>query len=148
MALVNSSTGEITNPIAGFWESKEVDSTQFVKLYASGVRVLKELSNAGTKAFEVLYFAMQNAISKDTVLLSFKLVDQKNNKMSVATYERGIRELIAKDFIAPTTIQSVYWINPDFVFNGDRLAFVREYRKTPTPNQPTPIHQPDAVRSS
>ena len=23
----------------------------------------------------------------------------------------------------------MYWLNPDFVWNGDRLAFVKEYRK-------------------
>ena len=22
-----------------------------------------------------------------------------------------------------------YWVNPDFIWNGDRLAFVKEYRK-------------------
>ena len=24
---------------------------------------------------------------------------------------------------------SKYWVNPDFIWNGDRLAFVKEYRK-------------------
>jgi hypothetical protein len=26
-----------------------------------------------------------------------------------------------------TPITGWYWINPDFVWNGDRLAFVKEY---------------------
>ena len=26
-------------------------------------------------------------------------------------------------------MQGMYWLNPSFVWNGDRLAFVKEYRK-------------------
>lgn len=25
-----------------------------------------------------------------------------------------------------------YWVNPNFIWNGDRLAFVKEYRKKAT----------------
>ena len=49
--------------------------------------------------------------------------------MSEATYTRGMRELTEKGFIAATTVQGLYWLNPSFVWNGDRLAFVKEYRK-------------------
>jgi hypothetical protein len=40
-----------------------------------------------------------------------------------------MRELIDKGFVAPTEAVAWYWLNPDFMWNGDRLAFVREYRK-------------------
>ena len=106
MMLVNSNTGEIQTQIAGFWEAEEVDSTKFVKLFIRGVN-----------------------IGKDRVLMSFAEVDQALTPMSESTFMRGMRELVEKKFIAATPTLGVYWLNPDFVWNGDRLAFVKEYRK-------------------
>jgi hypothetical protein len=39
-----------------------------------------------------------------------------------------LREIVDKGFIASTLIQVQYFINPDYLWNGDRLAFVKEYR--------------------
>lgn len=138
MILVNSGTGEIQSNIAGFWESEEVDATKFVKLFVQGVKALKELTGAGTKVFEVLYLRVQENIGKDRVFMALSEVDQTLMPMSEATYTRGMRELIEKGFIAATPTQGWYWLNPSFVWNGDRLAFVKEYRKASTtkPNDP------------
>jgi hypothetical protein len=127
--MVVGNTGEIVSPVPGFWQAQEVDASKFVKLYVNGVKAFKELTNAGTKVFEVLYLEVQKNISQDRVYLSHSIVDQDANPMSAATYKRGMAELISKEFLAPTNTQSWYWLNPDFMWNGDRLAFVREYRK-------------------
>lgn len=128
MMLVSRDGGEITAPIAGFWEAEEVDSTRFIKLFVNGVKALKELTGAGTKVFEVLYLRVQDNIGKDRVFMSYSDLDQKLTPMSQSTYKRGLAELIEKRFIAATPTQGWYWLNPDFVFNGDRLAFVKEFR--------------------
>lgn len=129
MMLVNNQTGEIQSNIAGFWEAEEVDSTKFVKLFIQGVKALKELTGAGTKVFEVLYLRVQENIGKDQIFMAFSSVDQALTPMSEATYTRGMRELTEKGFIAATPSQGMFWLNPSFVWNGDRLAFVKEYRK-------------------
>ena len=129
MMLVNNETGVIQSNIAGFWEAEEVDSTKFVKLFVQGVKALKELTGAGTKVFEVLYLRVQENIGKDRVFMALSEVDQALTPMSEATYTRGMRELIEKGFIAATPTQGWYWLNPSFVWNGDRLAFVKEYRR-------------------
>jgi hypothetical protein len=129
MMLVNSQTGEIQTSVAGFWESHEVDSTKFVKLFVKGVAALKELTGAGTKVFEVLYLKVQETIGQDQVYMSFSSVDQAITPMSEATYTRGMRELIEKGFVAATPNIGLYWLNPSFIWNGDRLAFVQEYTK-------------------
>jgi len=129
MVLVSGDTGEVQGKVAGFWESEEVDSTKFVKLFVRGVKALKELTGAGTKVFEVLYLKVQENIGKDQIFMAFAAVDQALTPMSEATYNRGMRELIEKEFIAATPMQGMYWLNPSFVWNGDRLAFVKEYRK-------------------
>lgn len=135
MMLVSGSTGEITSQVAGFWEAEEVDSTKFVKLFVRGVKALKELSGAGTKVFEVLYLRVQEAIGKDQVYMAFSSVDQALTPMANATYDRGMRELIEKGFIAATPSQGMYWLNPSFVWNGDRLAFVKEYKLKNAPKR-------------
>lgn len=115
-------------PVAGFWHTEEVDKTQFIKLYVNGVKAFKELTNPGTRVFELLYLEMQKSIGKDQVLLSYQSIDQAINKISKTTFHRGLAELIDKQFIAKTMAVGVYYVNPDFVWNGDRLAFVKDYR--------------------
>jgi hypothetical protein len=141
MMLVSSETGEIHSNIAGFWEAEEVDSTKFVKLFIQGVKALKELTGAGTKVFEVLYLRVQENIGKDRIFMAFATVDQILTPMSNATYDRGMRELLEKGFIAATTIQGFYWLNPSFVWNGDRLAFVKEYHRSSNTLQNFPSHK-------
>jgi hypothetical protein len=133
MMLVNSETGEIGTQIAGFWEAEEVDSTKFIKLFVKGVKALKELSGSGTKVFEFLYLKVQDSIGKDKIYMSFSHVDQALTPMSESTYSRGMRELVAKKFIAPSEDSALFWLNPSYVWNGDRLAFVKEYRKASSP---------------
>jgi hypothetical protein len=129
MVMVNAATGEIQTQVAGFWEAEEVDSTKFVKLFVRGVKALTDLTSPGTKVFEVLYHQIQQNIGKDKVYLSFHRVDQALTPMSHATYKRGLAELVTKDFIAATFEQGWYWLNPSYIWNGDRLAFVKEYRR-------------------
>lgn len=130
MSLVSNDTGEIQSNIAGFWEAEEVDATKFVKLFVRGVKALKELTSSGTRVFEVLYLRVQDNIGKDQVFMAYAAIDQTLTPMSAATYDRGMRELIEKSFIAASPVQGWFWLNPDYVWNGDRLAFVKEYRKS------------------
>lgn len=127
MMIVSESTGEIIAP-AGFWQYQEVDKTEFVKLYVNGVKAFKGLTSAGTKVFELFYLQVQKNIGSDRIFLSFHSVDQALTPMSEATYTRGMRELVDKKFIAPTVVQGWFFSNPDYVWNGDRLAFIKEYR--------------------
>lgn len=129
MMLVSGETGEIKSQIAGFWESEEVDSTKFIKLFVQGVQALKELTAAGTKVFEVLYLRVQASIGKDQIQMAFAAIDQTLTPMSEATYSRGMREILEKGFLAATPVQGTFWLNPAYIWNGDRLAFVKEYRK-------------------
>jgi hypothetical protein len=135
MMVVSASTGEIVAP-AGFWQYQEVDKTQFLKLYEGGVKAFKDLSNAGSKVFSIMSAEIQSNMGKGMIYLSFNRIDQAIYQMSVATYTRGMRELIDKEFLATSADQGWYFINPDYIFNGDRMAFVREYRlKGSTPKR-------------
>lgn len=128
MMLVSSETGEIQSKIAGFWKTQEVDSTKFVKLFTQGVKALTGLSQTGIRVFEILHSIMQDNIGKDIVYISYSFINKLDKPMSNPTYDRGMRELIEKGFIAASNHQGLFWINPNFIWNGDRLAFVQEYK--------------------
>lgn len=130
MMIVGTATGEVIAP-AGFWQAQEVDRTQFVKLYVNGVKAFKGLSSAGTKVFELLYLRVQAEIGKDVIYLSFGEIEQQATPISKTTFMRGMKELVEKGFIAESTVQTRYFLNPDFMWNGDRLAFVKEFFKAP-----------------
>ena len=126
LMVVNENTGEYLGG-AGFFQYQEVDKTQFLKLYVNGVKAITELSSAGTKVFEILYRAMQEQKDTDTILMSYDIIDTTIVKISRTTYFKGMKELVEKKFIAETVIQNYYFINPDYMFNGDRLSFVKSY---------------------
>lgn len=146
MMLINSGTGEIQTTVAGFWEAEEVDSAKFIKLFVNGVRALAELSNSGARVFELLYIEMQQNIGKDSVYLSYTALHEEVG-ISRSTFARGLKELIDKKFIAATTSPAHYWINPDFVWNGDRLAFVKEYRRTSSKSKVVNLNQAELFSS-
>ncbi|HFN7072913.1 TPA: replication protein, partial [Escherichia coli] len=59
LAVVNENTGEQVGH-GGFFQSMEVDKTQFVKLYVDGVSAIEGLSSSGKKVFKILYLAIRD----------------------------------------------------------------------------------------
>jgi hypothetical protein len=61
-------------------------------------------------------------------------IEGRDSGMSEKTFQRGLKELLAKLFLAPKG-PSAYWVNPALFFKGDRVLFVREYvrRKNAAP---------------
>ena len=57
--------------------------------------------------------------------------------MSEYTFKRELRELIDKSFLYPKDSAS-FWTNPALFFKGDRVLFIKEYRRQrrdPTPQE-------------
>jgi hypothetical protein len=130
LVVADSGTGEIVAPV-GFHQVVPVDRTQFVKMYIQGVRALQGLSLAGVKVFELIFEAVQKYPGTDKIILHFMdTVEDGKPKIPRATFHRGLRELLDKQFIYESLTPNVYWINVTYMFNGDRLAFIKEYRLT------------------
>lgn len=127
--LLNQDTGEVLG--THVTAIRPVDTAQFVKLFVKNIALTFDLSSAGIKAFNVLMWAIQNtALAKDFVVLDGEALEdfmeehkEQNLKLSKATYKRGLNELEKAQIIAKSTRAGFYWINPNFVFNGDRIAF-------------------------
>jgi hypothetical protein len=130
--VVAQETGVILGKGAiGFVEEKEVDPEEFVKIYLAGVRKYGELSKAGALLFEYVYHQMSGADGKDKdmVALSLHWARKWKADLSERTYQRGLSELLAKQFIFRSFSTDMYFVNVRFMFNGDRIALVQSYRR-------------------
>jgi len=125
--LVNQDSGEMqgTHVVT----SKTVDSEEFVKLFSRNVALTFDLSSPGIKTFSVLIWVVQHrAIGKDQVMLdAYTLTEWQEvhttKALSYATMKRGISELEKAKIIAKAARKGWYYINPSFVFSGNRIAF-------------------------
>ena len=128
LAVFDKSSGRMqTGNAAGFWTTEIVDKTQFIKLYANGWRHLVGLSAAGGRVFEMICTEVRRTKNSLSVNLAFQKVDQSMTPVSRSTYIRGINELISRGFLAASVIVNEYWINPSYIWNGDRLIFAQDY---------------------
>lgn len=137
--MVNQATGEVQGTHVTTY--KKVDGEQFVKLFTQNIALTFDLSAQGIKAFSVLMWAIQHrGISRDEVYLdTHTRIDfieshetkEKPLKLSQPTFARGLAELTKAQIIAKTLRQGVYWINPNFVFNGNRIAFTTLIERSP-----------------
>ena len=131
--VVDNGTGEILGPgSAMVYEWEEVDKERFVKLYLAGLKQAVGLSKAALAVFDVVYRELRNKPGEDTVMLSKRTINLERR-----SYHRGLRELLEKQFLYRSHFDGMFFVNIRFMFNGDRLAFVKGYQlKKDDPRQP------------
>ena len=128
--VVDGGSGEILAVGGvGFYEFEEVDNARFVKLFLEGVKQAAGLSKAGLAVFELVYREIHDNPNNDKVELSFDLVLHRGIKLTRTTYFRGLRELLDREFLFKSLIDGVFFVNIRYMFNGDRLAFVKGYSR-------------------
>ena len=127
--VVDNGTGEILGQGGAMvykWE--EVDKTRFVKLYLDGIKQAAGLSKAGLAVFEMVYNQVRNNPGKDEIQLSYLQTKIAGIDLSDRTYRRGVHELLQREFLYRSPIEGIFFVNIRFMFNGDRLAFVKGYK--------------------
>jgi hypothetical protein len=124
--IVDQTSGEIKGIGGmGFWWEEEVDTSRFVKLFLDGIKQAADLSKTGMQVFELVYHEMRANPGSDEIKLNQYVA--KDHGISDRTYQRGVRELLEKHFLFRSPSDGVFFVNIRFMFNGDRLAFVRSY---------------------
>jgi hypothetical protein len=124
--IVDNSTGELKGLGGmGFWWEEEVDTTRFVKLFLDGIKQAAGLSKTGIQVFELVYKEMRLNPGSDEIKLNQYVA--RDYGISDRTYQRGVRELLEKEFLFRSPSDGVFFVNIRFMFNGDRLAFVKSY---------------------
>lgn len=124
--IINEGTGEILScGGAVVYEWEEVDKERFVKLFLAGVKQAAGLSKAGILVFEKVYNQMRDNPNSDKIMLGVH--DPAVSDIPRATYYRGLRELLEKEFLYRSPWDGTFFVNIRYMFNGDRLAFVKAY---------------------
>jgi len=127
-AVVVNATGEVLGKASiAFMQSEEVDQAKFVKLYMDGLRQIAGLSKAGIAVCEIVYEQMQEKVNNDHIILSYSLA--KELGISERTYRRGVRDLLEKEVIFASPAEGMFFLNIQYMFNGNRLHFVKSYHK-------------------
>ena len=131
--LINASTGEVAG-VAAIHQVEERDDAEFVKIFAAGVAAAYDLTKTGQRVFAVVLDQYQRTPMTGGYADSVELfwfgdgIEGRDVGMSEYTWQRGLRELLDKRFLWPRNPTS-FWINPALFFKGDRVMFIREYRR-------------------
>jgi hypothetical protein len=131
--LVDSETGEIVAQSA-IHIIEEKDEQEFIKVFSEGVKAAFDLSRTGARVFQAVLNEYERAPMHRGYADSLMLfwfgpgLNEKDIGMSDRTFHNGLKELLAKGFLAPKS-PNHFWVNPALFFKGDRVAFLREYRR-------------------
>lgn len=136
-AVVNTDTGELESA-AEIVRFEEVDDDKFVKIYTQNLKAFFSLKPATYRMVEIMLVTLQRTPNTDRVFLNLDLAKkyfEENGEKAISSsaFYNSINEMIEKGFIAQSTIQGMYYINPGLFFNGDRVSFVKEYRRKVAP---------------
>lgn len=105
---------------------QEFEKDPFTKLYNSKpfLNVFKQTSDTASKIF--LYIAYNLDKDTDVISLDADQVMEFVGIKSTTTYYKYIRELIDNAVITRRS-NSEYWVNPLFLFNGNRIDYYKEH---------------------
>jgi len=112
---------------------RQVDESQFLKVYTKNIRAIFDLKPSTQKVLQYLMQTLQKTPNAEGVYLSWFRADEyfseEDVKISKASFHRAMNELLQKKFIAESIEPNMFWFNPNLFFNGNRMTFVNEYRK-------------------
>jgi hypothetical protein len=86
------------------------------------------MTKAGLDIFDLVCLQVQDNPNSDEVKLSYWAASEQAPGLSDRTYRRGVRELLDLEFIYRSPTDGVFFVNIRYLFNGDRLAFVRGFK--------------------
>lgn len=131
--LVDADTGEVA-ATSVIHQIEEKDDEHFVKIFAAGIAASYELTKTGQRVFQAILqeyerMPMSSGYAEAVYLSWFgDGLGGQDVGMSEKTFQRGLKELLVKDFLSPKT-PNVYWVNPALFFKGNRFLLVKEFRR-------------------
>jgi hypothetical protein len=126
-AIVDEVTGEISGRTE-IGQVIEVDSEEFIKVFPNEMAKWFDFEKSTQKLFSQMLIKVQTeAINRD--IFYYSLDDMVSDTgYSKQTLYKCLTELINKKVIAKHQNQNLFFLNPRFLFNGDRADFVKSYR--------------------
>lgn len=131
--LLDADTGQI-EATSVIHQVEEKDDEHFVKVFAAGVAASYELNRTSSRVFQAVLQEYERAPMSGGYVEAVYLawfdngLSGRDIGMSEKTFQRGLKDLLAKGFLAPKS-PNQFWVNPSLFFKGDRVMFVKEYRR-------------------
>jgi hypothetical protein len=131
--LLDPLTGEIVARSA-IHTIEEKDDENFVKVFAAGIAASYELTKTAQKVFQAVLKEYEKSPMTGGYADSVDLywfgdgINGESIGISERTWTRGMKELLQKRFLWPKNSSS-YWTNPALFFKGNRVIFIKEYRR-------------------
>ena len=134
--LLDPATGELIAKSA-IHTIEEKDDENFVKVFAAGIAASYDLTKTAQRVFQVVLDQYQRTPMSGGYADAVNLfwfgdgIEGRDVGMSEFTFKRGLRELLDKSFLYPKDSAS-FWTNPALFFKGNRVVFIKEYRRKST----------------
>lgn len=130
LMLVNANTGEMVGSgTAAFLKRSTVDNSQFMKVYFGQLKAMYDLTKTAQHVFMIVWDQVQSNKDQDKILLKPVMAKMLGIQISERVFQKGVRELLEKEFIYMSPFDGMYYINMGIFFNGNRLVVVNEYIK-------------------
>lgn len=107
--------------------TKKVDKEEFIKVYKNQLSLIFELSRSGQKV--LTYFIQTLGVNKDYIIFDKNVAKEISGLSSTSSIYSGLTELVLKNVIAKSDLPFMYYINPQILFNGDRLTVINKWEK-------------------
>ena len=105
-------------------EQHIVDRERFTKIFISQVQTFFRLTDRASKLFYVITRMLEKDRTEIT-LLPWDMV--KYMDCSEKTYYRALQELVTYEILAKSRTPHTFFINSNYVHNGDRINIVKSY---------------------
>jgi hypothetical protein len=135
--LVDPKTG-VTQAVSMIRQVEEKDDKEFVKVFSDGIKAAYGLSRTAARVFQVVLDEYEktpmNGGYADAIYLAWfgEGLSGRDVGMTDRTFQTGLRELLAKGFLAARS-PNLFWVNANLFFKGDRVLFVKEYQRRKQP---------------
>jgi len=110
-----------------FRRKEYVDGASFSKIYFTQIKTLFSLSGTALKVYGYIIQKLDGEVNSGKVEFDLKECMDFIELKSRASIYAGLRELIIKGFICKTSMAWIFFVNPLFIFNGNRIVIFNEY---------------------
>lgn len=125
--VIDKGTGEIRDSFSYTYTKHRVDSSQFIKLYTHN---MKSIFGLPKRCLSVLGHIFRHMIpDKDYVYVHVSAVMDDCNYRGRQSVYTALGDLLEAGVIGRTREPYMFWINPNIMYNGNRLVIINEYIK-------------------
>lgn len=100
----------------------KLEYTPFTKVFNTSEHriIVNNLSDKSQRLY--LWIIYEIEAGKDYLWVNIDRYMEEQNIKSINTVKNALQELVRYGILNMTVVKNVYWINPDFFFNGNRIS--------------------------